>query len=497
MNRGRVVVVGLGPAGADLVTARARRVLGEAPRCLVRTERHPAVDELRGEGLELIALDRHYEAAPDLDTAYAAIVDEVARAAAEHGTVVYAVPGNPGVAERTVTLLRDREVDVEIVPGLSFADLAWARVGVDPMADGARVVDGRDLGREEALAGGPLLLAQCDTAAVLNDVKLTLLEELAPDAEVTVLQRLGLPDESVRSVPLADLDREVAADHLTSVFVDLGVGAAQEFARFVVLIETLRAPGGCPWDAEQTHHSLVRHLVEEAYEVVDALERLPADAPGGDEPVPAGDYARVEEELGDLTAQVVFHATLAREEGAFTMREVLRGIREKLVHRHPHVFADVEADTADDVMRNWEQLKRSEKQSDSLVDEVPMSLPGLLLAHKLYRKASAAGLPLLTADEAASVVEDAARRLAGLPEDAPEGDVERLLGDLVAAVALLARQRGIDAERAIRSWSHRFRDRFRAAEALARERGASLHELDGDGVAALWLEAAGGADTSS
>ncbi len=493
-----MVVVGLGPAGADLVTPRARRVLDDAAKCLVRTERHPAVDELRDEGLELISLDRHYEEAPDLDTAYAAIVDEVARAAAEHGTVVYAVPGNPGVAERTVTLLRDRDVEVEIVPGLSFAELAWARVGVDPMTDGARLVDGRDLGREEMLAGGPLLLAQCDTAGVLNEVKLTLLDELVPGAEVTVLQRLGLPDESVRSVALADLDRDVDADHLTSVFVDLGVGAAQEFARFVALIETLRGPGGCPWDAEQTHHSLVRHLVEETYEVVDVLERLPADAPGGDEPVPVEDYALVEEELGDLTAQVVFHATLAREEGAFTMREVLRGIREKLVYRHPHVFADTEADTADDVMRNWEQLKRAEKQSDSLVDEVPMSLPGLLLAHKLYRKADAAGLPLLTASEAAAVVEDTARRLADLPEDAVEGDVERLLGDLVATVALLARQRGIDAERAIRGWSHRFRGRFRAAEGLARERGASLHEFDGDAVAALWLEAAGrDADSSA
>lgn len=492
-----MVVVGLGPAGADLVTPRARRVLDEAPRRFVRTERHPAVDELRDEGLELVALDRHYDAAPDLDAAYAAIVDEVARAATEDGTVVYAVPGNPGVAERTVTMLRDRDLDLEIVPGLSFADLAWARVGVDPMAAGGRVVDGRRLGREDVTAGGALLLAQCDTRAVLNEVKLALLDELAPDTEVTILQRLGLPDESVRPVPLADLDHDVDADHLTSVFVDLGVGAAQEFARFVTLIETLRGPGGCPWDAEQTHHSLVRHLVEEAYEVVDALERLPVDAPGGDEPVPAADYALVQEELGDLTAQVVFHATLAREEGAFTMREVLAGIREKLVYRHPHVFADVEADTADDVMRNWEQLKRAEKQSDSLVDEVPMSLPGLLLAHKLYRKASAAGLPLLTAEEAASVVEDTARRLADLPEDAPEGDVERLLGDLVATVALLARQRGIDAERAVRGWSHRFRDRFRAAESLARARGRALDELDGDAVAALWLEAARAPDSSS
>ena len=189
----RVTIVGLGPGGADLITPQARAAL-EAGPVLVRTARHPAVEELRAAGVVLEPLDAVYEAAPDLDAAYATIVARVVDAARAGGTAVYAVPGSPGVAERAVGLLRQRadagEITVEVVPGLSFADLAWARLGVDPMATGARVIDGRDLERAAGL-GGALLIAQCDTRLVLSDVKLALLEVADPATEVVVLQRLG------------------------------------------------------------------------------------------------------------------------------------------------------------------------------------------------------------------------------------------------------------------------------------------------------------------
>src|SRR5439155_4732387 len=138
-------------------------------------------------------------------------------------------------------------------------------------------------------------------------------------------------------------------------------GPGEAWERLVALIERLRAPGGCPWDAEQTHHSLARHLIEETYEVIEAIEALPASAPGGPDLVPEGAYAALEEELGDLACQVVFHATFAREAGAFTITDVLTGIHDKLVRRHPHVFGDVSVTGADQVVANWEQIKREEK----------------------------------------------------------------------------------------------------------------------------------------
>jgi tetrapyrrole methylase family protein/MazG family protein len=245
---GRVVVVGLGPGGADHVTPAARAALEGCERRYARTERHPAIAELRAEGLALASFDDAYDDGANLDAVYAAIVDTLVAEASVYGSVAYAVPGSPGVAERTVVLLREAaasgRVCLDVVPGLSFADVAWARLGVDPMQSGARVADARDLD-SIAVGSGPMLIAQCDHALVLSDLKIALLEHLAPDTTVTVLARLGLPDESVREVALADLDRVVTPDHLTSVFVPAPpAAAAHELARLLALAERLRGPGG-------------------------------------------------------------------------------------------------------------------------------------------------------------------------------------------------------------------------------------------------------------
>ncbi|MGH9264388.1 MAG: MazG nucleotide pyrophosphohydrolase domain-containing protein, partial [Acidimicrobiales bacterium] len=318
-----VVVVGLGPAGPDLITVAAGEAIASVPHRYLRTSRHPAAVAVPG----AVSFDPVYETAATLDDVYAGIVDALAEAAAEHGTVLYAVPGSPLVAERTVELLRqDERVAVQVVPALSFLDLAWAALGVDPLAEGVRVVDGRRFAVEAAGERGPLLVAQCDTRQVLSDVKLST-EDLG---EVTVLQRLGLPDQSVTTVAWADLDKEVEPDHLTSLWLPAAAPpVAREVARFDQLVHTLRQR--CPWDREQTHRTLTRHLLEETYEVLEAIEALDLEAGVG--------FDHLEEELGDLLFQVVFHATLAAEEGHFTLADVARGIHDKLVHRHPHVFA--------------------------------------------------------------------------------------------------------------------------------------------------------------
>jgi tetrapyrrole methylase family protein / MazG family protein len=487
----RVVVAGLGPADVDLLLPAARRAIEQIPRRFVRTRRHPALGTLEREGYAFHSFDDVYDTAPDLATVYAAIVDALVEAAVAEGEVLYAVPGNPAVAEHTVLLLRDAArigaIDLTVIPGLSFAELAWARAGVDPMS-GAHVVDGRAIaGRAVALPAGPVLIAQCDTLAVLSDVKLTLLDTMTADAPVTVLQRLGLADEQVASVALADLDRTVVPDHLTAVLVHApGGGAAYEVTRLLELAEQLRRPGGCPWDAEQTHHSLTRYLLEEAYEVVEAVEALPAGAPGGAEPVPPEAYLALEDELGDLLYQVVFHAVLAEEAGAFTVADVARGIHDKLVYRHPHVFGDVEADTTADVMRNWEQLKKVEQGTSSIVANIPPGLPSLLYAHKLYRKAASVGLEPGAAPDAIRALARAADALPGATPDT----VEAQLGELLAAAVVFARAHGIDAESALRGWAVRFRDRFEATERLAIDHGIDLASASTETVEALWEEAA-------
>lgn len=481
----RVTVVGLGPGGADLVLPAARQAIVGAGRRFVRTARHPAVAELRAEGIEFEAFDRIYEQARDLDAVYSAIVAELLAASAASDEVVYAVPGSPVVAERTVVLLRETLGDeLVVVPGVSFADLAWTRLGVDPLG-GARVVDARAFAVDAANASGPLLIAQCDTPMLLSDVKLALLDVLDAEHDVIVLAHLGLPTERVERLPLAELDRgSFVPDHLTSVYVDTGgVAIAPEFARLVALTERLRGPGGCPWDAKQTHHSLARHLLEEAYEVVEAIEGLPAAAPGGDlDAIEPGAYEALADELGDLLFQAVIHSVLAAEAGAFNIADVLRGIHDKLVRRHPHVFGDVEVDTADDVVRNWEQIKRDEKTAVgadrlpvSLVAGIATTLPGLLYLPKVFRKATAIGLDL-----GAGSLGELEAEVAALADGG--GDV----GAVIAAAAAVAWSRDVDPEAALRAAAERRRDWFVALERLAAERGVDLAMGDPAVAAELW-----------
>lgn len=373
----RVIVVGLGPAGADLLTAGTIAAIERVSHRFLRTRRHPAA----GAVPEAIDFDDLYESASSFDEVYAAIVEALVDAARSHGEVLYAVPGSPVVAERAVELLlADERVDAQVLPALSFLDLAWARLGVDPVALGARLVDGRRFEVEAAGERGPLLVGQCDQRHVLSDIKLA----VDDGPEVVVLQRLGLPDEVVRTVSWDDLDRDVEPDHLTSLWIPtLAEPVAAELVRFHHLVRRLRAE--CPWDREQTHASLTRHLLEEAYEVLDAIDHVEEDTGEG--------YEHLEEELGDLLFQVVFHSVLAAEAGQFTLADVARGIHDKLRDRHPHVFDPgvAEPDTAT-LATEWELRKVEEKGRDSVMDGIPAALPALAYAAKVQKKAASQGV---------------------------------------------------------------------------------------------------------
>ena len=421
----KVVVVGLGPAGPELLTAEATAALERIPHRYLRTTRHPAAVVVT----DAVSFDERYESAASMDAVYRGIVDDLVAAATEHGEVLYAVPGSPTVAEHTVELLRANDrVEVSVLASVSFLDLAWDRLGVDPVAVGARLIDGHNFAVAAAGATGPLLVGQCDRPSVLSDVKLAVEE----GPTVTVLQRLGLSDESVTEVAWDDLDRVVEPDHLTSLWIPgLAAPVAAELVAFAEVVRRLRAE--CPWDREQTHQSLTRHLIEESYEVLDAIDLLGTDEDEG--------YVALEEELGDLLFQVVFHATLGAEEGRFTLADVARGIHDKLVLRHPHVFAELQVDGAEEVVSNWEAIKKAEKGRASVFDGIPNGLPALLYALKIDKKAVATGL----ADKV----------------PAPEGDD---LGHELLALVTQARAAGLDPEDALRRTAMAWRDALGAAE---------------------------------
>ena len=433
---GKVIVVGLGPAGSELITGAVQEAIAQASRRFVRTRRHPAAVAV--EPAE--SFDDVYDQASSLDEVYRAIVDRLVAEAAV-GDVLYAVPGSPLVAEYTVELLRAKSgVELEVLAGLSFADLVWDRVGVDPLAAGVRLVDGRSFAVDAAGERGPLLVAQCDSAHVLSDIKLAALDAFersaagGPGEPVVVLQRLGLPDEQVFEAAWADLDRAVVPDHLTSLYVPrLGAPIAQEVARFADLAVELRRR--CPWDKEQTHQSLRGHLLEETYEVLEALDAVDPESLSG--------YEELEEELGDLLYQIVFHSVMAAEAGQFTLADVAQGIHDKLKSRHPHVFgspdaAEADADDADQVLVNWEAIKREQKGRISVMDGIPPGLPALLFADKVIHKARSVGV-------------------------VPEVDTATVAGRLYSAVQA-AQAAGLDAESELREFVNSVGDQIRADE---------------------------------
>lgn len=482
MSGGRITVVGLGPAGPDLVTAETLDLIATCDRRYLRTARHPAAGTVAG----AVAFDDVYETSDSFDTVYETIAARLVEAAAD-GDLLYAVPGSPLVLERTVELLRAAAAGgsgdagdaglalgsggsggaggaglaLDVRPAMSFLELAWSRLGVDPVEEGVGLVDGHRFAVAAAGQTGPLLVAGCHSGRVLSEIKLAV--ESEPRA--VVLQRLGLDDEAVFEVEWAELDRSFEADHLTSVYIpELAEPVAAELARFDELVRVLRER--CPWDREQTHASLRRHLLSEAHELLEALD---ARALHPDSEVVADADDLLEEELGDLLFQVGFHSRLAAERGAFTLADVARRIHDKLVARHPHVFGDVEAADSSAVMANWEAIKRAEKNRTSAMDGLPSSLPALLLALAVQKRAASADLEPLTDTSASDDLEaaciQAVDALARLRTSGDESD----LGALLFAAVQAARQISCDPESALRTEARRFEQQFRAAETRLRQ----------------------------
>lgn len=465
-----VVIVGLGPAGPDLVTAGTLEAITAARHRFVRTARHPSVEVLG----TCHSFDDLYDGADSLDDVHERIGSHLLGAAERHGRILYAVPGSPLVAERTVEMLiTDHRVNCTVLPALSFTDLAWTRLGLDPVAEGVRLVDGRRFGVEAAGERGPLLVVQCDNRMVLSELKLAVDEP--PIEPVTVLYHLGLPDERIYDVRWDELDRAVVADHLTSIYIpQLADPVAVEVNRFAELVRRLREE--CPWDRQQSHVSLKRYLLEETYEVLDAIDGLDPETGEG--------FDHLEEELGDLLFQVVFHATIAAQEGRFTLADVARTVHGKLWARHPHVFGDVEVADADEVRRNWEQIKRTEKPQRGVMDAVPRSLPALAQTAEVLRKAAELGLNPAATDAERRRLEEQVEAL-GVEVSTEE------IGRVLLAVVQVASASGVDAEDALRMTAAGLRSRCQAWEQVAAERGLELAGRSAEETAALWSEVIG------
>ena len=458
-------VVGLGPGDLDRVSSETRTLLTDPGRTvIVRTLLHPAAARL-AELRDVVSCDDLYEASETFADVYAAIADRVLAAEG----AVYAVPGSPTVGELAVAEIRRRVPDVIVHPAESFLDVMFNRFGIDPLADGFQLLNGHDLPRVLTFPV-PTVIGHLDRDEILADVLARLGRALPEEVEVSVAVGLGASDEQIVTAHPDDIDSDLAGLR-TSLFVP---ATSSGWTGVVDVMHRLRLE--CPWDRKQTHESLVRYLQEETAELVDAISDLAVDSEN------IGAYAGVEEELGDVLLQVLFHAAIASQEGAFDVTDVAEALRRKLVRRHPHVFADVDAGDAEAVKANWDQIKADEKAGlagdESLLAGVPRSLVGMAQALEYQRRAATVGFDW---PDAESVVGDVTEEVEELSEAVRSGDSEEAgkeLGDVLFAAVNVARHLGVDPEIVLRSANRRFEERFRLMESEGPLDGLTLEELD-------------------
>ncbi len=474
---GTITVVGLGPGARKYLTCEAWETLLTAGEVWLRTAHHPIVAELPA-SLVLHAFDELYERAETFEEVYAAIVARLLELGQRAEGVVYAVPGHPRVGEATVSRLvqasREAGVPLRLVDGLSFVEPVLSALELDAL-DGLQIVDALELvslHHPPLNPDFPALIAQVYSRAVASDLKLVLMNQYPDEHQVALVHAVGTASPAVVWLPLYEMDRqEVTA--LTTLYV-APLPPVSSFEGFQETIARLRAPGGCPWDRAQTHQSLRNNLLEEAYEVLAAID--------------AEDMQALREELGDLLLQIVLHAQIATEEGTFRMADVIGGIDAKIKRRHPHVWGARHVRDVKEVCANWEALKRQEREARgetqrSALDGVPKALPALAQAHAYGGRASRLGLEL-SAETTLTRVQQLLRELEGDPDERARYEG---IGALLQMVANYARLLGVDPESALRDANRRFAARFRQLEAEARRRAVTLETLASEGgVEKLW-----------
>ncbi|WP_152442785.1 nucleoside triphosphate pyrophosphohydrolase [Bacillus sp. THAF10] len=480
----KITVLGLGAGDLEQLPIGVYRELMNAEHLFLRTKEHPVIGELEKEGLNYQSFDTIYEQNDAFDSVYEAICQELL-SKSEHQPIIYAVPGHPLVAEMTVQLLLQKEkegqVSLEIKGGQSFLDPMFTAIGLDPI-EGFQFHDATALVKEAIEPTQAMIFCQVYDSFIASEVKLTLMELLPDDYPVTVVTAVGSSMESIIEVPLYELDRVTQINNLTSVYVPPVKEEELLYKRFSFFrqtIATLRGPDGCPWDQKQTHTSLMKYLIEEAYELLDAIDEEDTDG--------------IIEELGDVLLQVMLHAQIGEDDGYFSIDDVIEGINEKMIRRHPHVFGEVSVEDADDVVQNWEQIKAEEKGErleQSILDAVAKGLPNLTKAYQYQKKAGKLGFDWKEVEPMWEKVSEELNELKEeINEDATSKRVASEFGDVLFALVNIARFYKIDPEEAVAMTNRKFYQRFTFIEKKVKETGKTFDEFSLTELDAIWEEA--------
>ena len=475
-------IMGLGPGAYEALTIGALKELKNNKNIYFRTEKHPTVDFLKDEGIKFESYDHAYEKYDSFDDVYKYIAEDLITKIKDDEDLIYAVPGHPLVAEKSVInlieLCKENNIQYEVLPAVSFVDAMMEALQVDPI-EGVKIIDAFDMKNQILDKRVGTIITQVYNNFIASEVKLRLLEGYEGDTEIIFVRAAGVEGlESIRKIPLYELDWQEDIDYLTSIYIPKDLGNKKDFQDLLDIIETLRNPGGCPWDREQTHESLKSALLEECYEVIDAIENEDEDA--------------LIEELGDVLLQVVFHASIGKEDGYFDIMDVIGGISNKMINRHPHVFGNEEANTSEQVLVNWDEIKKEEKGIKTLTEEmqnIAKSLPATTRAYKVQKKAKKVGFDWDDVNCAMDKVKEELNEIKEVYNCEDKSIIEGEVGDLLFACINVARFLEVDGELALDKTIKKFIKRFSYIENEAIKNNKNLRDMTLEEMDKLWEEA--------
>ncbi|BDC03113.1 TPA: nucleoside triphosphate pyrophosphohydrolase [Clostridium perfringens] len=475
-------IMGLGPGAYEALTIGALKELKNNKNIYFRTEKHPTVDFLKDEGIKFKSYDHAYEKYDSFDDVYKYIAEDLITKIKDDEDLIYAVPGHPLVAEKSVInlieLCKENNIQYEVLPAVSFVDAMMEALQVDPI-EGVKIIDAFDMKNQILDKRVGTIITQVYNNFIASEVKLRLLEGYEDDTEIIFVRAAGVEGlESIRKIPLYELDWQEDIDYLTSIYIPKDLGNKKDFQDLLDIIETLRNPGGCTWDREQTHESLKSALLEECYEVIDAIENEDEDA--------------LIEELGDVLLQVVFHASIGKEDGYFDIMDVIGAISNKMINRHPHVFGNEEANTSEQVLVNWDEIKKEEKGIKTLTEEmqnIAKSLPATTRAYKVQKKAKKVGFDWDDVNCAMDKVKEELNEIKEVYNCEDKSIIEGEVGDLLFACINVARFLEVDGELALDKTIKKFIKRFSYIENEAIKNNKNLKDMTLEDMDKLWEEA--------
>lgn len=479
---GKIIIVGLGPGDYNSLTTKVEDILKNAENLILRTVKHPVVDKLQDMGIKFESCDDIYDSAENFEEVYDKISQRIIARANEGQNVVYAVPGHPLAAEKSVELIlnkADGKTEVIVEGAMSFIDAVTASLKID-ISSGLKIIDALRMDKQKPDTDCGNIITQVYSRFIASEVKLILMDYYNYDQKICIIKAAGVENqEKLEWISLYQLDTIEWVDYLTSIYIPPAESKKfKTMEDLIELMETLRGEKGCPWDRKQTHETLKPYLLEECYEVIDAIE--------------SGNIDQLIEELGDLLLQVVFHCQIGKEAGHFHINDVITFLVNKLVSRHPHVFGDIKADDESGALKSWEASKKDEKKMKThteVLKAIPKAMPALMRGYKVQEKAALVGFDWPDVDGATAKVEEEFLELKEVYKTSNNGKIEEEIGDLIFAVVNVARFLNVQPELALTKTIEKFIDRFNYIEEIALKNGIKLESMTLEEMDSLWNRA--------